>query len=154
MILELYLPFVRMIPRKHFFFGSALATTMSDQKRPFPELVSIESFSSNLEFSNDKDGEKGSPLSSVSPQSSFSPQSLHTKPWPARPQTLHKGLDGWRWWDSTVDSVMVMLPVPFIILIVAVLVVNGKEVDEYELGILNHAIKGVSFFTPPEERKY
>jgi hypothetical protein len=38
-----------------------------------------------------------------------------------------------------------MLPVPFIILIVAVLVVNGKKVDDYELSILNHAIKGVSY---------
>jgi hypothetical protein len=122
---------------------------MSDQKRPYPELVSIESVSpSSDSILDDKDAEKSSP------QSSISPQSLHTKPWPARPQTLHKGLDGWRWWDSTVDSIMVMLPVPFIILIVAVLVVNGKKVDDYELSILNHAIKGVSLFLPPYERKH
>jgi len=120
---------------------------MSDLKKHWPEIVTVES--SSLDLDGKGDEEKGS----GSPQQSISPQSLHTKPWPARPQTLHKGLDGWRWWDSTVDFVMVMLPVPFVILIVAVLVVNGREVDEYELGILEHAIKGVSFSTLFEKGK-
>jgi hypothetical protein len=121
---------------------------MPDQKRPYPEIVSIQpSYSSSAEFDlEDKNASEKS-----SPQQSISPQSLHTKPWPARPQTLHKGLEGWRWWDSTVDFVMVMLPVPFIILIVAVIVVNGREVDDYELNILDHAIKGVSLPFPPLE---
>ena len=114
---------------------------MPDPKRPYPEIVSIQpSFSFNAEF----DLEDKSASDKSSPQSTISPQSLHTKPWPARPQALHKGLEGWRWWDTTVDFVMVILPVPFIILIVAVIFVNGKEVDDSELNILDHAIKGVS----------
>jgi len=121
---------------------------MPDQKRPYPEIVPIQpSYSSSADFSlEDKNTSEKS-----SPQQSISPQSLHTKPWPARPQTLHKGLKGWRWWDSTVDFVMVMLPLPFIILIIAVIVVNGREVDDYELNILDHTIKGVGFpFLPLE----
>lgn len=119
---------------------------MSDQKRPYPEIIPIYSSGAALDF-EDKDAS-----GKASPQQSISPQSLHTKPWPARPQTLHKGLEGWRWWDSTVDFVMVMLPIPFIILIIAIIVVNGREVDDYELSLLDHAIKGVSllpkfFFT-------
>ncbi|TVY65524.1 hypothetical protein LSUE1_G008057 [Lachnellula suecica] len=117
---------------------------MPDQKRPYPELVSIEPSYSNAEsvFDDKSESEKSSP------QSSISPQSLHTKPWPARPQVLHKGLDGWRWWDSTVDVIVLLLPIPFIILIAAVIAVNGREVDEYELNILDHAIKGATTVFP------
>jgi hypothetical protein len=75
---------------------------------------------------------------------SHSPQSLHAKPWPARPQKLYKGIGGWRWWDSAVDLIMVMIPIPFFILAAAVVAVNGKVVDERELNILDQSIKGVT----------
>lgn len=75
---------------------------------------------------------------------SHSPQSLHAKPWPARPQRLYKGIGGWRWWDSAVDLIMVMIPIPFFILAAAVVAVNGKVVDERELNILDQSIKGVT----------
>jgi hypothetical protein len=74
---------------------------------------------------------------------SHSPQSLHAKPWPARPQRLYKGVSGWRWWDSAVDLVMIMIPIPFFILAAAVVAVNGKVVDERELNVLDQSIKGV-----------
>lgn len=73
-----------------------------------------------------------------------SPRSLNAKPWPARPQRLYKGIGGWRWWDSAVDLVMIMIPIPFFILAAAVVAVNGKVVDERELSILDQSIKGVT----------
>jgi len=73
-----------------------------------------------------------------------SPGSLHAKPWPVRPQKIHKGIEGWRWWDAAVDLIMVMIPIPFFILAAAVVAVNGKVVDERELSILDQSIKGVA----------
>jgi hypothetical protein len=75
---------------------------------------------------------------------STSPQSLHNKPWPARPQRLYKGLSGWRWWDSTCDFVMVLIPVPFYLPAIAVGTLNGREIDEHQFEILEQSIKGVS----------
>jgi hypothetical protein len=73
-----------------------------------------------------------------------SPQSLHAKPWPARPQRLHRGFRGWKWQDSARDGVIIMMPVPFFLLAAAVVAVNGKVVQERDLAILDHSIKGVS----------
>jgi hypothetical protein len=66
-----------------------------------------------------------------------SPQSLHAKPWPARPQRLYKGVRGWRWWDSALDGVMVMMPIPFFVLAAAVWAVNGEVVDQKQFTILD-----------------
>lgn len=76
----------------------------------------------------------------------LSPQSLlQAKPWPSRPQKLHKGLSGYRWWESTVDVIMILIPLPFFILGAAVIAVNGKVVEGRELDILQQSIKGVGF---------
>ena len=98
-----------------------------------------------------------SPIEEISPTDSLdtlflksgsstahSPQSLRAKPWPARPQQLCKGIRGWRWWDSALDVVVVMLPMPFFVLAAAVIFVNGKIVDQEQFTILDHSIKGVS----------
>lgn len=114
---------------------------MPDQKRPYPELVSIKP---SYTLNTDSAFEDKYDVGYSSPESSASPQSLLTKPWPARPQKLHKGLEGWRWWDCTVDLVMIILPIPFIILIAAIIAVNGRKVNDYQLSILDHSIKGVS----------
>lgn len=82
-----------------------------------------------------------------SPIEKGSPQSLHAKPWPVRPQPLHKDISGQRWWDTTVDFVTVLMPFPFIMLAAAVVAVNGKVVDDRELDILQEAIKGVCKFS-------
>lgn len=96
---------------------------------------------------------------SVSPTEkliSHNPQSLYAKPWPARPQRLHKGVEGWRWWDSAVDSIMLMIPIPFFILAAAVVAVNGKLVDERELNILdqNYQRRELSLFALPAREIY
>jgi hypothetical protein len=43
---------------------------------------------------------------------------------------------------------MLLVPVPFFILAAAVFAVNGNEVDDYELSVLDQAIKGVRFPSP------
>ena len=74
----------------------------------------------------------------------LSPQSLlQAKPWPSRPQKLHKSLGEYRWWESTVDVIMILIPLPFFILGAAVIAVNGKVVEGRELDILQQSIKGV-----------
>ncbi|KAK0104473.1 hypothetical protein ONS95_004762 [Cadophora gregata] len=78
-----------------------------------------------------------------------SPQSLlQAKPWPSRPQKLHKGLGGYRWWESTVDVIMILIPIPFFILGAAVIAVNGKVVEGRELDILQQSIKGATTLFP------
>lgn len=90
-------------------------------------------------------GDHYSPSDKYSPYSDkVSPQGLHAKPWPSRPQKLYKGLGGYRWWESTVDIIMVLIPVPFFMLGAAVIAVNGKVVEGHELGILQQSIKGVN----------
>jgi hypothetical protein len=73
-----------------------------------------------------------------------SPESLHAKPWPSRPQMLYKGLGGARLWDSSLDIIMLLVPIPFFILAIAVMAVNGKPVHDRDLEILQESIKGVS----------
>ncbi|KAH9220610.1 hypothetical protein DL95DRAFT_519913 [Leptodontidium sp. 2 PMI_412] len=88
--------------------------------------------------------EKYSPYSDkVSPQSL-----LQAKPWPSRPQKLYKGLGGYRWWESTVDVIMILIPLPFFILGAAVIAVNGKVVEGRELAILQQSIKGATTLFP------
>lgn len=82
---------------------------------------------------------KSSPL-----QSAISPDLLHTKPWPERPQLLTKGIERWRWWDFAVDSVMLMLPLPFFILITAAIAVDNSAITAKSANFLDLAIKGVS----------
>lgn len=72
-----------------------------------------------------------------------SPQSLHAKPWPVRPQLLHKDISGHRWWDTTVDFLTILIPLPFFMLAAAVIAVNGKKVDARDLDFLQQSIKGV-----------
>ncbi|KAH8679752.1 hypothetical protein BGZ60DRAFT_428059 [Tricladium varicosporioides] len=84
----------------------------------------------------------------LSPLSSTSTQNLLTKPWPSRPQALDKGLTGWRWWDSTVDMIMLMLPLPFIILVIAAIIVDGRPVDGDQTTLLDQAIKGATTVFP------
>lgn len=86
------------------------------------------------------------PSEKYSPVDEPSPQSLYTKPWPSRPQKLFREIGSYRWWESTVDIIMVLIPMPFFILGAAVLAVNGKEVEAEELGILQQTIKAVSQF--------
>ncbi|KAE8451020.1 hypothetical protein EG329_004692 [Mollisiaceae sp. DMI_Dod_QoI] len=83
-----------------------------------------------------------------SPIEKGSPQSIRAKPWPVRPQVLHKGISGQRWWDTTVDFVTVLIPLPFFMLAAAVVAVNGKEVNDRELDILQQAIKGATTLFP------
>jgi len=78
------------------------------------------------------------------PGEKFSPETLHAKPWPIRPQRLYKAGEGFKWWDTTVDFVMILLPFPFFLLAAAVISVNGKKVDHRELELLEACIKGVS----------
>lgn len=82
---------------------------------------------------------KSSPL-----RSAISPDVLHTKPWPERPQLLRKSLETWRWWDFAVDSVMLMLPLPFLMLITATIAVNYSAITPKSANFLDLAIKGVS----------
>lgn len=82
--------------------------------------------------------------SSSSSSSKPSPESLHAKPWPSRPQMLYKGLGGARLWDSSLDIIMLLVPIPFFILAVAIMAVNGKPVHDRDLRILQESIKGVS----------
>ncbi|CZS95419.1 uncharacterized protein RCO7_05733 [Rhynchosporium graminicola] len=79
----------------------------------------------------------------------LSPQSLsEMKPWPLRPQKLYRGLGEYRWWESTVDFIMVLIPLPFFILGAAVIAVNGKVVEDRELDILQQSIKGAATLFP------
>jgi hypothetical protein len=87
--------------------------------------------------------EFGSPSEKLLIRSPHSVQSLRAKPWPARPQHLHKSIRGWRWWDSAHDAVAIMLPAPFFALAAVVAAVNGKVFDEQEFVILDRCIKGV-----------
>jgi hypothetical protein len=87
-----------------------------------------------------EDSEKLSPLQSISPQS------LHTKPWPVRPQPLNKGhREEWRLWGLIVNCVMLMLPLPFFTLFAAAIVVDGNAVTKQESDLLDFAIKSVRF---------
>lgn len=79
-----------------------------------------------------------------SPIEKGSPQSIQAKPWPVRPQLLHKDISSQRWWDTTVDFVTILIPLPFFMLAAAVIAVNGKEVNDGDLNLLQQAIKGVS----------
>jgi hypothetical protein len=65
-------------------------------------------------------------------------------PWTSRPQALRERLRI-RWWrDIIVDTVSILMPLPFLILSVIILVVNGKETDDWSLSALEQSIKGVS----------
>ena len=124
----------------------ALAIAMPAQTRiqtgPVPFQSSSSSPTSSLpEFDfekRDDNSEKLSPLQSISPQS------LHTKPWPERPQELHNGRhEEWSSWEPIFNCVMLMLPLPFFILIAAAIVVNGNAVTEQQSGLLDFAVKAV-----------
>lgn len=95
--------------------------------------------------------EKQSPTHSIRPlhkssplRSAISPDVLHTKPWPERPQLLTKSVERWRWWDFAVDSIMLMLPLPFFMLITAAIAVNDSAITTKSANFLDLAIKGVS----------
>lgn len=79
-----------------------------------------------------------------SPTEKGSPQSLQTKPWPVRPQLLQKNMSSQRWWETTLDFITILIPLPFFMLAVAVIAVNGKEVNDQDLNFLQQAIKAVS----------
>ncbi|KUJ24376.1 uncharacterized protein LY89DRAFT_727406 [Mollisia scopiformis] len=83
-----------------------------------------------------------------SPIEKGSPQSIHSKPWPVRPQPLSKDITGQRWWDTTVDFVTCLIPLPFFMLAAAVVAVNGKEVNNRDLDFLQQAIKGATTLFP------
>jgi hypothetical protein len=89
-----------------------------------------------------------------SPSKKLSPESLHAKPWPSRPQVLKKGDHSHGWWDSIVDAAMILVPVPFFLLAVAVIVVDGKEVDISQLENLDRSIKGVTYRMSSLASKY
>jgi hypothetical protein len=78
-----------------------------------------------------------------SPSEKSSPQSLHAKPWPSRPQTLSKGTGRYSWWDSAIDVSMILIPIPFFLLATAVIIVNGREVNDHQFKLLDQSIKGV-----------
>jgi hypothetical protein len=81
----------------------------------------------------------------LSPLQSISPQSLHTKPWPERPQQLNKvHREEWRLWGSIVNCVMLMLPLPFFTLFAAAIVVDGNAVTKQQSDHLGFAVKSVS----------
>ncbi|KAF4637462.1 hypothetical protein G7Y89_g626 [Cudoniella acicularis] len=103
---------------------------------------SLPAWKPDFSFDKSDDG------SEKSPQSTTSTQNLLQKPWPARPQPLQKGLAGWRWWDSTLDLVMLMLPLPFLVLVAATIVVDGKAVDDSQSTLLDHSIKGATTIFP------
>jgi hypothetical protein len=65
-------------------------------------------------------------------------------PWTSRPQPLQKDLRNWWWWDFGIDLAIILVSMPFFILGVTVIVFNGKEVSEDDLGNLDTAIRGVS----------
>lgn len=78
-----------------------------------------------------------------SPSEKSSPQSLYAKPWPSRPQLLAKASGTYKWWHSAVDVAMVLIPVPFFLLGIAVVAVSGREVNNQQLTMLDRSIKGV-----------
>jgi len=78
-----------------------------------------------------------------SPLEKSSPQSLHAKPWPSRPQLLSKNTGSHKWWHSATDVAMVLIPVPFFLLGAAVIIVNGREVNDHQFELLDRSIKGV-----------
>lgn len=72
-------------------------------------------------------------------------------PWTSRPQTLRERLR-LRWWrDILVDTVSILMPLPFFILSVIILVVNGKEADDWSQSALEQSIKGVSLTRSDQE---
>ncbi|KAF8865288.1 hypothetical protein BDZ45DRAFT_736399 [Acephala macrosclerotiorum] len=105
---------------------------------PQPSSKSLYSRSETLTLSD-----KYSPIDKGS-----SPQSLHAKPWPVRPQLLHKGISGHRWWDTTVDFLTILIPFPFFMLAAAVIAVNGKSVNSRDLDFLQQSIKGATTLFP------
>ena len=118
---------------------AALTIPMSGQKDLQSESIVYESPTTSSRTLDDYASTKPSPQDTIR---------LLTKPWPSRPQVLQKGMGGWRWWDSTVDFVMLLVPLPFFILAASVFAVNGNEVDDYELSVLEQAIKGVRLPSP------
>ncbi|KAL2063472.1 hypothetical protein VTL71DRAFT_5277 [Oculimacula yallundae] len=126
-----------------------------DQKKlrtsfPAPDVVSpISPLSSRTASTFDNHYAASEKYSPYSDKLTSSPHSLlEAKPWPSRPQKLYKGMGGYRWWESTVDVIMILIPLPFFILGAAVIAVNGKVVDGRELDILQQSIKGATTLFP------
>ncbi|CAG8979652.1 hypothetical protein HYALB_00011536 [Hymenoscyphus albidus] len=99
--------------------------------------------------------EKQSPTESIRPlhrssplQSAISSDELHTKPWPERPQLLAKTVRQWRWWEFAVDSVMLMLPIPFFMLIAAILSIDQVPLTPKAANFFGLAIKGAATLFP------
>jgi hypothetical protein len=113
-------------------------------KEQLPDEASTIEGASPTESTDTFFSKSGTPSEKLLIQSPHTPSSLHAKPWPARPQRLYKGIRGWRWWDSALDGVLVMLPIPFFVLAAAVVAVNGRVVEQGQFSILDHSIKGAS----------
>lgn len=69
-------------------------------------------------------------------------------PWTSQPQPLHQPVQTQWWWELIVDTITILLPMPFFILLATVLAVNGRVVDARDLGIIEQSVKGVR--TSPE----
>jgi hypothetical protein len=65
-------------------------------------------------------------------------------PWTSQPQSLSHRIPTQWWWETTVDIIMVLLPMPFYILLITVISVNGRGTEDHDLAKIEQAVKGVS----------
>ena len=86
----------------------------------------------------------GSPSETLLNRSPQSARSLHTKPWPTRPQRFNKGIRHSKWFESMHDTIAILTPLPFFVLAATVAAMNGKLFDQHEFVILDNCIKAVN----------